>query len=203
MRNKLILALQMFADDPAPGAEPGANTPSDPGPGTEPEGNTEPPALKYTDEDVDRIIDKKFAEWERKQQKKSDEAARLAQMNTEQKEAHEKEELKKRVAELERQNALSDMSKVARGMLSEKNISVSDELVSMMISDNADDTKSAVESFIKAFQEAVNKAVKDALKGEPPKTGAQSTGVTKEDIMKIPDRAERQRQINAHMDLFV
>lgn len=203
MRNKLILALQMFADDPAPGAEPGANTPSDPGPGTEPEGNTEPPALKYTDEDVDRIIDKKFAEWERKQQKKSDEAARLAQMNTEQKEAHEKEELKKRVAELERQNVLSDMSKVARGMLAEKNISVSDELVSMMISDNADDTKSAVESFIKAFQEAVNKAVKDALKGEPPKTGAQPTGVTKEDIMKIPDRAERQRQINAHMDLFV
>lgn len=199
MRNKLILALQMFADDPAPGA----NTPSDPGPGTEPEGNTEPPALKYTDEDVDRIIDKKFAEWERKQQKKSDEAARLAQMNTEQKEAHEKEELKKRVAELERQNVLSDMSKVARGMLAEKNISVSDELVSMMISDNADDTKSAVESFIKAFQEAVNKAVKDALKGEPPKTGAQPTGVTKEDIMKIPDRAERQRQINAHMDLFV
>lgn len=203
MRNKLILALQMFAENPEGSVEPGAEPTKDSEPGSEPGGSHEQPALKYTDEDVDKIVERKLAEWERRQQKKSDEADRLARMNAEQREAHEKEELKKRVAELERQNALSDMSKVARGMLSEKNISVSDELVSMMISDNADDTKSAVESFIKVFQEAVNKAVKDALKGEPPKTGAQPTGVTKEDIMKIPDRAERQRQINAHMDLFV
>lgn len=72
MKKRLFMALQMFAEDPA-GTDPAGN---DPAGGQDPAGAdpkaTEPknePEKKYTDEDVDRIINQKFAqkfsEWER------------------------------------------------------------------------------------------------------------------------------------------
>ena len=77
-------------------------------------------------------------------------------------------------------------------------------LISMIVSEDAESTKKSIDTFANLFQKAVNKAVKDALKGEPPKTGTGSGkgGYTKEDILKVANRAERQRLIAANMDLF-
>ena len=209
MKKRLFMALQMFAEDPA-GADPAGNDPAggqnpaeaDPK-ATEPKNE---PEKKYTDEDVDRIINQKFAqkfsEWEKKQSKAKDEAEKLAGMNAEQKEKYENEQLKKQVQELRRKDALGKMATVARGMLGEKNISVSDDLIEMLISDDAEKTKSSVDSFITAFQSAVEKAVKDALKGNPPKKTSEPASITKEQIMKVKDPLERQKLINEHMDLF-
>lgn len=201
MKNRLFMALQLFAEDPA-GSEPAGTEPTGQEP-AEPKG-TEPknePEKKYTDEDVNRIIDRKFAEWEKKQSKAKSEADKLANMNAEQKEKYENEQLKKQVEELLKKDALSKMSAVARGMLSEKNISVSDELVGMLISDDAETTKSSVESFINAFQDAVSAAVKEAMKGQAPKK-SEPSGMTKEQIMKVKNPLERQKLIKKHMDLF-
>lgn len=209
MKKRLFMALQMFAEDPA-GTDPAGNDPAggqnpaeaDPK-ATEPKNE---PERKYTDEDVDRIINQKFAqkfsEWEKKQSKAKDEAEKLAGMNAEQKEKYENEQLKKQVQELLRKDALGKMATVARGMLGEKNISVSDDLIEMLISDDAEKTKSSVDSFITAFQSAVEKAVKDALKGNPPKKTSEPASITKEQIMKVKDPLERQKLINEHMDLF-
>lgn len=138
----------------------------------------------------------------KKQSKAKDEAEKLAGMNAEQKEKYENEQLKKQVQELLRKDALGKMATVARGMLGEKNISVSDDLIEMLISDDAEKTKSSVDSFITAFQSAVEKAVKDALKGNPPKKTSEPASITKEQIMKVKDPLERQKLINEHMDLF-
>ena len=209
MKKRLFMALQMFAEDPA-GTDPAGNDPAggqnpaeaDPK-ATEPKNE---PEKTYTDEDVDRIINQKFAqkfsEWEKKQSKAKDEAEKLAGMNAEQKEKYENEQLKKQVQELLRKDALGKMATVARGMLGEKNISVSDDLIEMLISDDAEKTKSSVDSFITAFQSAVEKAVKDALKGNPPKKTSEPASITKEQIMKVKDPLERQKLINEHMDLF-
>ena len=209
MKKRLFMALQMFAEDPA-GTDPAGN---DPAGGQNPAGAdpkaTEPknePEKKYTDEDVDRIINQKFAqkfsEWEKTQSKAKDEAEKLAGMNAEQKEKYENEQLKKQVQDLLRKDALGKMATVARGMLGEKNISVSDDLIEMLISDDAEKTKSSVDSFITAFQSAVEKAVKDALKGNPPKKTSEPASITKEQIMKVKDPLERQKLIKEHMDLF-
>lgn len=205
MKKRLFMALQMFAEDPA-GTDPAGADPTggqDPA-GADPTG-TEPknePEKKYTDEDVNRIIDRKFAEWEKKQSKAKSEAEKLAGMNAEQKEKYENEQLKKQVEELLRKDALGKMATVARGMLGEKNISVSDDLIEMLISDDAEKTKSSVDSFINAFQSAVEKAVKDALKGNTPKKTSEPASITKEQIMKVKDPLERQKLIAEHMDLF-
>ena len=139
---------------------------------------------------------------EKKQNKEKSEADRLANMNAQQKEQYENEQLKKQVEELLRKDALRKMAAVARGMLGEKNISVSDDLIEMLISDDAEKTKSSVDSFINAFQSAVEKAVKDALKGNPPKKTSEPASITKEQIMKVKDPLERQKLIAEHMDLF-
>ena len=205
MKKRLFMALQMFAEDPA-GTDPAGADPTggqDPA-GADPTG-TEPknePEKKYTDEDVNRIIDRKFAEWEKKQNKEKSEADRLANMNAQQKEQYENEQLKKQGEELLRKDALRKIAAVARGMLGEKNISVSDDLIEMLISDDAEKTKSSVDSFINAFQAAVEKAVKDALKGNPPKKTSEPASITKEQIMKVKDPLERQKLIAEHMDLF-
>lgn len=202
MKKRLFMALQMFAEEPAggepAGTEPTGHEPAEPK-GTEPKNE---PEKKYTDEDVNKIIDRKFAEWEKKQNKEKSEADRLANMNAQQKEQYENEQLKKQVEELLRKDALGKMAAVARGMLGEKNISVSDDLIEMLISDDAEKTKSSVDSFINAFQSAVEKAVKDALKGNPPKKTSEPASITKEQIMKVKDPLERQKLIAEHMDLF-
>ena len=65
---KYRLDLQLFAEDGVAGAEPAAPTEKQPNePTAEPK--AEPKAqAKYTDEDVDRIVKQKHAEWDKKQQ---------------------------------------------------------------------------------------------------------------------------------------
>ena len=193
----LRMNLQMFADDTEPNPEPG-------NPAPEPAPEPKPGEKKYTDEDVDNIINRKFAEWEKKQQKaleKKSEAEKLESMNAQQREAHERKELEKKIEELMKKDALSQMAKSARGMLQEKGINASDQLLSMLISEDADTTKASVDSFISLFQAEVGKAVKEALKGETPRTGGAS-GMTKEQIMAVTNRAERQRLIKENINLF-
>lgn len=159
---------------------------------------------KYTDEEVDALIERKFAEWQKKhekQQAKQDEAERLKNMSDQERKDHEMEELRKQVNALQKKETMSKMSATARSMLSAKGITVDDALVGMLISEDADATKSAVDAFIAAFQDAVSKAVKEALKGEAPKKGG-SSKLTKEQIMKVANRTERQRLIQENMHLF-
>lgn len=157
---------------------------------------------KYTDADLNSIIDKKFAEWQKKKEKEVDEAKKLAEMNATEKAEYERDKLQKQLDEMMKEKSLTEMTKVARKMLSEDGINITDELLANLVSDSAENTKEAVKAFIDLFKNAVNDAVKDALKGKAPKNSTGSDSVTKEKIMKVKDRAERQKLIAEHMDLF-
>jgi hypothetical protein len=126
---------------------------------------------KYSDADLDEIINKKFAKWQDKKQKEVEEAEKLAKMSAEEKIAHERDKLKQELDDLKREKALSEMSKTARKLLGEKNITVSDELLSLMVTTDATETKAAIDSFTKLFNESVENAVKERLRGEVPKVG--------------------------------
>ena len=200
--------LQLFADGgdggDASGGDGGTGGDDEGGDSGDDDNDDSDGAKKYTDEEVDALIERKFAEWQKKHEKqkaKQDEAERLKNMSDQERKDHEMEELRKQVNDLQKKETMSKMSTTARAMLSAKGITVDDALVSMMISEDADATKNAVDAFITAFQDAVSKVVKDALKGEPPKAGG-SSSLTKDQIMKVKDRAERQRLINENMHLF-
>lgn len=190
--------LQMFAEDGGEQTESAATTEKQTNePGDKPK--AEP---KYTDADVDKLIERKFAEWQKKKDKEVSEAERLSKMTAEEKAAERVKALEDKLHGYEVAAARADMMKQARAMLQDKSINVSDELLANLIAEDADTTKSSVENFISLFSAAVEKAVKDALKGQTPKTGATTTAYTKEQIMNISNRAERQRLMKEYAHLF-
>lgn len=130
------------------------------------------------------------------------EAEKLAQMTSEEKEKYRADKAEKELADLRRQIALGDMANTARKMLSDEQITLPDEIIMNLVCDDAEKTKNAVESFAQTFKSAVQAAVKDALRGNPPKAGGGDNGLTREKILAVKDRAERQRLINENMNLF-
>lgn len=124
---------------------------------------------KYTDKDVDEIVQRKLAKWEKDKAKAVSEAEKLAKMNEEEKSNYERQKLKDRLAELERKETLHEMAKTARSILADKGIQVEDNLLSRLITEDAETTKESVESFAGLFTEAVDKAVTEKLKGKTPK----------------------------------
>lgn len=135
---------------------------------------------KYSDKDLDDIIDKRFARWQKEQQKAVDEAKKLGEMNAQQKAEYQRDQLQKELDALKKKDALAEMSKAARKMLSESNINVPDELLSMLVTTDAESTKAAVDGFSKLFKEAVESSVKERLRGEIPKRGTGGNTVVSE-----------------------
>ncbi|RHV87146.1 DUF4355 domain-containing protein [Lachnospiraceae bacterium OF09-33XD] len=206
MKFREFMRLQLFADDPAPAdpapQDPKPDTPAAPKPADQTPSNPAP-SPKYTDDDVDKILSRKFAEWQKKKDKEMTEAQKLAQMDATQKAEYKAQQFEKELNELKEKNILSEMSKTARKMLAEEEINIPDELLERLVSVDAAQTKASVESFTKLFKGAVNEAVKNALKGPAPKAGiGGKTTATKEQIMAIKNPSERQRMIAENITLF-
>ncbi len=197
----LKMKLQLLADDNS-----GDNAPTDNSEQKETENNNSDDKKhnekKYTDDEVNEIINKKFEKWTKQKEKEMDEAKKLADMTAQEKVEYERNQLKKELEELRNANTISEMSKTARGILKERNIDISDELLSMLVTKEADTTKKNVEGFAEMFDKAVEKAVNEKLKGNPPKKGPGNKTLTKEDILNIKDRTERQRKIAENIELF-
>lgn len=201
MKNEKLFDLQLFADDSATGVEESAPEVTEDGNTQEPEKREEPKA-KYTDEDVDRILNQKFAKWQKEQEKKTSEAERLGKMTAEEKANARIKAMEDRLHEYETREARAEMMKEARVILQGNNLHLTDTLIANLIAEDAETTKANVETFTEMFNAAVEQAVKDRVKSDPPRKGAPSTGLTKEQIMKVTNRAERQRLIKENFDLF-
>lgn len=214
MKYKNFKMLQLFAEGEGSGAaDPAGNTV---GAG---EGNNSNEPMSFDDflalegnqAEFDRRVNKAIKtavdnaqkKWKMTTDDKVSEAEKLAQMTVEEKEKYRADKAERELADLKKQIALGNMASTARKMLSEAHITVSDDIINNLVSDDAEKTKSAVEAFASAFNEAVQAAIKAALKGEPPKQGTSSKTITKEQIMKVQNRAERQKLIAEYQDLFI
>jgi hypothetical protein len=205
--DRLPFCLQLFADGTS-GKNDGAqstNTQSTEGQdnqGQDNQGQDKSSEKKYSDKDLDAILDKRFARWKADQEKEKAEAKRLADMNAQERAEAERDKVKKELDELKAKNAIAEMTNEARKMCTEHNINVGDDLLSVLVNQDADKTKKAVDAFVKMFESEVDKAVKEKLKGNGPKRGGSNKGVTRESILSITDPMERQRMIAENMDLF-
>lgn len=183
------IRLQLFAEEGSNANEPGADTAeNDSGAAADQskasEGAKGGDEKKYSDADLDKIISKKFAAWQEKKDKEVEEAKKLEKMSAEEKIAHERDSIKAELDELKREKALSEMSKTARKLLSEKNITISDDLLSLMVTTDATETKAAIDSFAKLFSESVENAVKERVRGEVPTAGTANPNVPVSEITK-------------------
>ena len=207
-KEEILFDLQLFAGED--GASEGAENGAEQQPtganneGIQSEGK-QSAELKYTDEDVNRLIRQKHAEWNKKQEQKESEAARLAKMSAEEKTQERMNALEAKLHEYEVKETRNEMMTQARNLLHDKGFSVNDGILASLISDNADTTKANVESFVSLMKSEIEKGVNDKLKASgatgTPKKGA-SSGMTKEQILSIQNRAERQAMIRQNQHLF-
>lgn len=188
---KIPLNLQLFADDEAETEVDQANVYA--------EKETE---KTFTQDEVNKIVQDRLAKEKAKNEKAQEEAKKLAKMNAEQKNQYMVEQLQKELEEYKNKEAKNDMIKEANSMLKDNDITLPDEVVAMLIGDNAEDTKVCVDSFSKAFKTAVERAVNEKLKGKTPKQKSVA-GLTREDILSVKDRQERQRLIKENEELFM
>lgn len=152
---------------------------------------------------IDTAVSNAQKKWKDIHDDKLSEAEKLAKMTNEEKTAYRMSQMEKELNAFKEKDTLAEMSKTARKMLSEEDINIPDELLSHLVSTDAEDTKNTVQAFAKLFKDAVQDAVKDKLKGNPPKRGTGGKGnITREQILDIKNPSERQRMIAEHMDLF-
>lgn len=152
---------------------------------------------------IDTAVSNAQKKWNDLHDDKLSEAKKLAKMTNEEKAAYRMSQMEKELNAFKEKDTLSQMSSTARKLLAEEEINIPDELLTHLVSTDAEDTKNTVQAFAKLFKDAVQDAVKDKLKGNPPKKGTGGKGnVTREQILAIKNPSERQRMIAEHMDLF-
>lgn len=156
----------------------------------------------FSRDELAKIMAAEKEKWQAELEAEKTQAEKLAKMNAEEKIAFERDQLKAELESLRAEKAKADMTKTARGMLSEANVNISEDLLATLVTEEAESTKDNVDSFIKSFKEEVDKAVKEALKGKVAKKPATPAGLTKEAILAVKDRSERLRLIAENQGLF-
>ena len=156
---------------------------------------------KYTQAEVNKMIAERLKREKAKSKQHEDEAAKLARMSESEKQAKALKDLQDRLDQMEAKEARGKMAREARRMLQDENIMVDDIIIDALVKDDAENTDAAVKAFVKSYKAALKKEAKETFKKPEPKTGGAGT-LTRADILKIADRAERQKMIKAHPELF-
>lgn len=141
---------------------------------------TEKPEVKYTDKDVDEIVQKRIARERTKMEReirkqveadesdKRTEAEKLQGMTDLQKAQYEAKKLREEKAALERERDFSAQTAIARKELAAADIALGDDLLTMFVSSDAEKTAAAIEQIKELWPKAVGEAVQKALKREIP-----------------------------------
>lgn len=130
------------------------------------------------------------AAWEKELEEKKEEAKKLAKMNAEEKLQHELEQKEAEIAELKRNQTLSEMKSEASKMLSSASLPQDDELLGLIVSEDAEATKKAV-SIITKFASQIKK---ENARQSTPGEGGQFTA-DKETKQTVANLAAKNRII--------
>ncbi|WP_242258108.1 DUF4355 domain-containing protein [Streptococcus thoraltensis] len=128
-------------------------------------------------QNVNRAVAKAHKEAEEKAEADKNEAKKLANMDEKQKADYKQQKLLDELQSLRDEKTRFEMTNVARGMLSESNITLPDELLEQLVTLDAEQTKANIESFTEAFQAAVSAEVKKTIRQDTPHLGG---GISKQ-----------------------
>lgn len=172
MKSRMFRMLQLFAEETVDHtAEPDAVKDS-----VNPENTSDDSGeeKKYTDKDVDAIVNKRFAKWKTEQEQAvknaKEEAEKLAKMNAEQKQNYEIEKLQKENEKLKQEAAKVELSRSATGILAEKGIEATQDVLDFVVGNDADDTNAKIDKLVKIVESQLKKAEIARATGTTPKT---------------------------------
>lgn len=173
LNDHLLMNLQYFAD-PASSTEPGSGAQASTEPvdsGAAASGQQTPPAepvkpadpnkvAKYSEEDVNKLIDSKFAKWKQQQEAAQTQAKKYEEMND-----AEKAEFQLNKAQSERDALQAELDKskmlsTTRQLFAEAKLPADEAIIQMITTTKADSTKAnleVVKSFAKSIKEATEK----------------------------------------------
>lgn len=182
-QDKLLkMNLQMFSDpDPEPTPVP-KGEPSEPTPPK--------PELKYTDEDVDKIIAKRLDRWQKDQEAKQKEAERLAAMSAEERANEEIKKLKAQIKTYEQAETRHAMAAQVEKELKEANLTASADMVDMLVRETAEETNAAIKAYV-ANMEAMQKQWDVERSKGKSKPAATATSLPNADTMPTKDQILR------------
>ena len=118
----------------------------------------------FTQEELDKILNKKFAQWQKKTEEAKAEAERKAKLTEAEKLAEERKEFERMKMQFEYEQRVNSTSKV----LASNNLPI--EFADFLIAENDEATTQRVDLFKNAFNEALEKALTERLRGNTPKT---------------------------------
>ncbi len=172
MKSRMFRMLQLFAEETVDHtAEPDAVKDS-----VNPENTSDDSGeeKKYTDKDVDAIVNKRFAKWKTEQEQAvksaKEEAEKLAKMNAEQKQNYEIEKLQKENEKLKQEAAKVELSRSATGILADKGIEATQDVLDFVVGNDADDTNAKIDKLVKIVESQLKKAEIARATGTTPKT---------------------------------
>lgn len=153
---------------------------------------------KYSDDDVNEIVSKKFKELKSQLQSEQqakleaiDEAKKLEQMNEQQRKEYEQskelEELKQWKSKAVKYEMGKEVSKMAR----EAGITLDEAAVDVLALDTAEATQALTQAFLSAVEESVAQQLQDKLKGKAHRRGVKNDAplLSKEELKALPYEA--------------
>ena len=154
----------------------------------------------FTQEEVNNIVEKRLNKEKNKWKNEVDQAKRLAEMSAEER---AREEFRIKQQQFEEEKAAFEKEKLlvqTQKELSAKNVPI--EFADMLVKEDAEATKAAIDVFAQLYNQSVEKGVSNKMKGRPPKTKqTPSDGLDRAAFMKL-SLAEQQKMAKENPERY-
>ena len=154
----------------------------------------------FTQEEVNNIVEKRLNKEKTKWKNEVDQAKRLAEMSAEER---AREEFRIKQQQFEEEKAAFEKEKLlvqTQKELSAKNVPI--EFADMLVKEDAEATKAAIDAFAQLYNQSVEKGVSNKMKGRPPKTKqTPSDGLDRAAFMKL-SLAEQQKMAKENPERY-
>jgi hypothetical protein len=155
----------------------------------------------FTQEELNDIIEKRLNKEKNKWRNEVDQAKRLAEMSAEER---AKEEFRIQKADFEKQKAEFERERLLVQTQRELNtINIPIEFAEMLVKEDAESTKEAIDTFAEMYNKSVEKSVSNRLKGRTPKTKQtpNNDGLDRAAFMKL-SLAEQQKMARENPERY-
>ena len=132
----------------------------------------------YTDEDVNRIINEKFAKWQSQLEAKQAQSAKFAQMSDLEKAKAQQEAAEKQAEEYKAQLEHLEMQRTSRELLTNASMPIDNDVIDLVTTREADSTKANIDALIRYGKKIEEQVKLEYLKGEPQNRGGNTTKVS-------------------------
>ena len=128
------------------------------------------------------------------------EGQRLAELTEDQRREEEENRRLKKIEEREAELNRREMRTTTAELVREEGLPQT--FVDLVVADEAEAVQNNIKAVKEAFDKAVSEEVDNRLVQKQTKTGTSTGSLTKQDIMKVKNKAEREKLIAENMDLF-